>query len=490
MFRIAPFFCFCLLVGSVAAADEVVSRPGVLHLTLESAIRMALAKNFAIEVERYEPRIARERVRSAWGRFDPVFDITATRQETTNRPLTGGSNGTVSRTDLLSSGVSGLTPWGLSYDLSLGTRNNTGTFNQFGEEISSNARLSIRQPLLRDFGFDSNLSGVRIARNNVLVSEWLLRQRIIDIVTTTNFVYNELHFAHENLRVAEGSRDLALRLLEDNTKRAEIGVMSPLDITTARAEAAARKEAVILAVRQVKDNENLIKQLVTNEIEPMLSVQVEIEPPPFHAFRADVRAGIEDALALRPDYRQAILDLQRRNITLAFAKDQVLPRFDLTASLNLLGLDNDFGTSFSRVGKRDETAWTAGAIFSIPIPNREARGNLNAAHLSSAQSLVNLQRLEQQIVVDVDNASGQIVTSRERVASTSEARLLAKESLEAGEERLRTGTGTTFEVLELQKRLAEAAAAELRARSDYNKAVGEYQRQTGTTLRVYDVTIE
>ena len=257
-----------------------------------------------------------------------------------------------------------------------------------------------------------------------------------------------------------------------------------------RAEAAARQEDVILARRQVKDNENFIKQLVTNDMESMLSTEVSIVPPRAPAFTVDVRAGIKEALELRPDYRQAVLDLQRRNISLVFAKNQALPQLDLVGSLDLLGIDENFGTSVRRIGNRDETAWTAGAIFSVPIPNREGRGNLNAARLSSAQGLVTLQRLEQQIVVDVDNASGQIVTGRQRIASTSEARALAKESLDASGERLRAGTGTTFEVLELQKRLAEAEAAEVRARADYNKAVSEYHRQTGTTLRIHGVIVE
>ena len=478
------------LISFAATAAESVSKPGVLHLTLETAIRMALAKNFSIEVERFAPRIAREQVTSELGRFDPVLDVSVSRDEATVRDPTGLRSRGVARNDRLSAGVSGITPLGTIYDFGVGSRNNTGSFNRFAEDYTSNASFSVRQPLLRGFGTDANLAQLRIARNNVLVSQWQLRQRVIDIVTTTNFVYNELHLAHENLTVSERSRDLALQLLRDNTKRADVGVMSPLNVTTARAEAAARKEGVILALRQVKDNENLIKQLVTNELQPMLAVQVEIAPPPFRHFRADVPAGIRDALVLRPDYRQGIFDLQRRNISLAFAKDQALPRLDLTASLNLLGFDNDFGTSANRVGHRDETAWTAGAIFSVPIPNREGRGSVNAARFSAAQAVINLQRLEQQIVVDVDNASGQIITSRERIASTTEASVLAKESLDAGEKRLAEGAGTTFEVLELQRRLAEAEVAELRARSDYNKAVSEYYRQTGTTLRMYQIVVD
>jgi outer membrane protein TolC len=103
---------------------------------------------------------------------------------------------------------------------------------------------------------------------------------------------------------------------------------------------------------------------------------------------------------------------------------------------------------------------------------------------------VNLQRLEQQIVVDVDNANGAVITARERIESNEVARKLAEESLAAGEERLRVGRGTTFEVLELQKNLAEAQTAEIRARADYNKAVAEYHRQIGSTLKVHRVTVD
>ena len=478
----------------VFAVEPKAARPAVLHVDLAKAIQMALARNFAIEVQRFEPQIARQQVTQALGRFDPNLEFTASRHENTTRDVFSGiehfSQTTISRGDRFALGVGGITPWGLSYDVSLGSDNNTGTFNQFDERFQSDATLAITQPLLKGAGTDSGLAQVRIARNNTLISEWQLRQRIIDIVNQTVAVYNDLHLAHESLRVATGFRDLARQTLADNTKRAEIGTMSPLNITTARAEAASREESVIVAQRRVKDNENFLKQLITHDIERILDVGVEIDPPSAPDFSADVRGGIGDALQLRPDYRQALFDLENRHITIAFRKDQALPRLDLQGSLSLLGFDNDFGTSVDRIPRRDQTAWTVGAIFSVPIPNREGRGAVVAAQLSAAQALVNLQKTEQQIVVDVDNASGQIITARQRIASTREARKLAQESLDAGDERLKAGTGTTFEALELQKKLAEAQFAELRAQADYNKAVSEYRRQTGTTLKVYRVVVE
>lgn len=493
MSRLAVFaVCFALPLAAFAGPQP--ASPRVLRLTLEKALEMALARNFSIQVQRFEPEIARQGVRREKGRFDPDLNFRAERSENTQREIFSDglrlSVNSIDRVDRLSSGLRGVTTWGTEYDLSYRTLSRTGTGNAFGDDFESGITLGLVQPLLRDAGPAVNLAQVRIARNNVRVSEWQLRRRIIDVMTTTAFVYNELQLAIENRAVAERSRDLAQQLARDNQSRVQVGTMIPLDVIEASAQVAAREEGVILAQRNVLDNENLLKQLVTEDVLQLLDVRVEIAPPASPRFTADVLGGIRDALALRPDYRQAILELEQRRIRLAFQKNQTLPRIDLAGSLGLLGFDDDFGSSLSRVGARDQTAWTAGVVFSIPLGNRSARASEESARLEVAKQIVSLQELEQQIVVDVDNASGQILTARERIASTRESMRLARESLEAGSERLRAGAGRNFEVLELQEKLASAEAAEVRARADYHKAVSEYYRQTGTTLRVYNVTVQ
>jgi outer membrane protein TolC len=518
-FRVFRSFALILLttVSAFAAgkpAPRPAARPSVLHLSLHKAIELALARNFSLEVQRFNPEISKERVTQELGVFDPNFHATADfgenttrdlftlRNRTNNRAATDAevkindfsglehfATGSVRQDSSVTTGLDGLTSWGLQYNIGI-EANHIDPLNGLGERFTAGPTVGVTQPLLRGFGTDANLSQLRIARNNVLVSEWQLRQRIIDVVTNTISAYNELQFSIQALDVATGFRDLAQQLVNDNTKRVEIGVMSPLNITTARAEAASREETVIRARRAILDNENFLKQLITNDLEGLLAIKVEIDPPPTPPFTANVPAGISQALQLRPDYRQAMLEIERRNITLSFTKNAALPRFDLSASLHYLGIDNDFGTSVNRINNRDQTVWSVGAIFSVPIPNREGRGSVAAAKLSAAQSLISLQQLEQQIVVDVDNASGAVTTARQRIESTAEASRLAKESLDAGEERLRAGTGTTFEVLELQRKLAEAEAAELRARSDYNKAVSEYHRQIGTTLQEHHVVLD
>ena len=499
MFR-KTLLIFLAAAAVEARADENHGKGQLLDLTLGKAIRMALQKNFSITAQKFDPKISRQREMATEGRFDPAFGLsystgdsviadTFRRDAKTNAGTHFGAR-SITQTDAWSTGVNGVTVWGLGYDVSFGSTAQSGTGNNFANDWTSEVAFSLRQPLLRGAGPEVNLADVHIARNNVTISEWGVRQQVMSVITQVINVYNELQFGHENLEVARRSRELARQLLRDNIKRVEIGVKTPLDVTTAQAEVAAREAALITATRVVKDQENFLKQLITADMMLLIRTSVNIAPPPSASLAPNVVLGIRDALESRPDYQQAKIDIENRHIVVRVTKNAELPRLDLHASLSLLGIDDDFGTSAQRIAARDRSAWSLGATFSIPLGNREARGSYHAAKLSAAQALVKLQQLEQQIIVLVDNAAGAVFTTQQLTMANREARRLARESLAAGEARLVAGTGTTFEVLQLQKQLADAETAELRAIADYNKAVAKYRLETGTTLRVHGVKVD
>lgn len=478
-----------LLLAS--AIPAIAAQP--LELDLSRAIEMALAKNFSIEVQRYDAKIARERERAAWGKFDAQLDLSASRSESAVRnrfatdPITGETRhfgvSEFTESGNWSAGVSGVSVWGLGYDV-------RASVPKDGNSYTGELAFSLRQPLLRNAGTDANLRSVRIARNNIVSSEWSVKAQVMQVITDVIAAYNELHFARENHDVAKRSQELARQLLQDNIKRAVIGVMTELDVTTAQAEVAAREEAVITTARSVKDRENFLKQLVTADLIALLGRPVQIAPPTAPRFEDNVVRGITQALELRPDYQQGKLDLANHHINLAYEKNQALPQLDLVASLALNSFDDDFGTSVNRLANRDQTNWTAGAIFSFPIGNHTARANVSSEKLGIAQALAELKRLEQDIVVSVDNARGAVVTAQQRIEATAESVRLAKESLAAGEKRLIAGASTVFEVLELQDKLASAATSALRARADFNEAVARYHQATGTTLAIHHVVLQ
>ena len=195
---------------------------------------------------------------------------------------------------------------------------------------------------------------------------------------------------------------------------------------------------------------------------------------------------------MRPDYRQALLDLQKRQINVVFSRNQTLPRLDLVASFGVNGIDTSLAESFQRVSGQanNNYSWTTGVVGSLPIPNREARGQLEANKFEVAKGLVELKRLEQLILIEADNAAGQIETTRKRIEATAAALDYARKTLEAAQARLASGTTTTFEVLQFQRDFATAEISQIRARADHIRAIAEYARVTGLTLARNGISIE
>ena len=484
----SPRFLLCLFLTALASAAFAESKapqspsagPRVIHLTLRKAIQQAIESNLAIKVAEFDPDIADARIKAELGAFDPSLKISAAHD-------VANSASDETQTGNFGLGVGGRTLYGTDYQV--GLANTATSYNRY----SSGAQFSLSQPLLRGFGSDVNLAALRISRNNRQISGWEFRQGIIDVVTQTVWVYNELYSALRNYDAAKRSRDLALELCKEEEARAQIGVKIELDVITAQAEAASREEAVLLAKNNIETNERLLKQLITSDTRTLLETRVEIEPPPTAAIgKMDVQQGLRDALRSRPDYQEALVALQTHHINVVTARNEALPRLDLVGSLNLLGLDsNDIADSlrFFNTGARNPQSWSVGTIFSMPFPNRTAKGRLQAARLQDAQALVALKQLEQTIIVDVANAAGEVSTAHQRIDSTTEARRLARESLSAGEKRHAAGSATTFEVLQLQKSMTEAEAALIRAEADYRKALSEYDRQTGVTLERNAITV-
>ena len=480
-----------------------------LNLDLQKAIQLALAKTFRIKIEEFTPQIAEARQRSVSGKFDPTLEASYTydsnQQELRtlntdiNEPtvVPGGETPDLfARQDgqEIDTAIAGLLPWGMTYDIGPSLSIDGDSRRDPGyTRYNSFFGLSLSQPLLRNFGTDVNLADIRIARADRAISNWQLRQQVIDVVTDTIAVYCELYFAIENLAVERRSRFLAEQLLNDNIKRAEIGVMSPLDVMQARADLASREERVLVAERAVYDNENLLKQLVTDEIFRILDTRLQIVTPELPATEPPDRTrDFARAFEIRPDYRQALLDIQKRQITTVFTRNQALPRLDLVASFGVNGIDTDLANSFERVTGQanNNTAWNAGAIFSVPIPNNTGLGNLEASKLEALRSLVELKRLEQAILVEADNAAGQIDTTRKRIEASRVAREFAQQTLEAAQTRLSSGTTTTFEVLQFQRDLATAEVNEYRAKADFIRAVAFYARLIGATLERNRIILE
>jgi len=499
---LTPRRLFALLFSSILTLSVFAQSSPVVEelaekISLDDAIQRALAKNFAIKVEGFDAAISSARLIEAYGKFDPVFNGSYTYSESFDPALADATTGlrpaaSFSKTDSADLSLGGLLPWGMTYRLGASSTNTRGTFNSYADNYDSFAGISGTQPLLRNFGFGSTLASIRIAQANRGISHWAFRQSVMDTVTRVIFAYHDLNFAYANLRSAIRSRELALNLLEENRKRFKVGSISEYDVTSAESRAATREEFILLAQNRVREAENLLKQLITDDQTPgLLAHRIAIEPPPPSPIvMVDAATDFRTALEKRPDYQQAKLVLRRDTVGARLQRNQLLPRVDLVGSYGYNGYDTALGVSRQQVKDEDNRAYSWGVVVSVPLTFTTERGRYRVAKLQQRQSETEIQRIEQDIVVRVGNAAGQIETAQKRVQATRRARELAQSTLDSEVQRLRAGASTTFFVSQQQEILSNAEVREAGAQSDYAKALADYDRQLGLTLEKLRINVE
>jgi outer membrane protein len=482
---------FRLAAVMVAFAIAAASSLAQTTLTLEDAVRLALERNPQIKVEAFERSIARADLLAAKGRFDPALTFRRSYSEFSSLAPSNVIIADLIKTDDYSLQLEGLTPWGMSYRIGGTAQNQRYPHNGYENNFQTFGGISITQPLLRGFGFGSNLIGVRIARADRTIANWQFQLTAINIVTSTVIAYSDVTYAQQLLRIAHRSRDLAAGLLSENEKRFRVGGISESDVTQARARTATRDEFILVARQAVRDAVNRLRQL-TGESAFSVEPEALVIEPADNVMDAPVSPAedLKEALEIRPDYQAARLGLVKLRAAESAARNQLLPQVDFVGSYGYSGLDPNFATSRSMVSNYENRSYSAGVVVSVPLTFAEGRGRSRSAKLQRRQFEADLIRFEQDIAVSIASAAGQIETTRQRVAANRAAFDLARQALDGELKKLRAGTSSTFFVLNLQEQLIQAENALNNAMADERRAQAVYDREVGRTLRIRNITLD
>jgi len=497
--RIRALFAVGIALGLVpgaAAQDETET----LRLTLDEAVERALQSNASIAVERYNPEISAQDVRSAEGYYDPLFFANLSRNSTDTKATNIFAGGDVvnSKSNVWNFGVN--TPIKTGAEVELAFNNNKretdNQFVTFNPTYNSFLSVAISQPLLRNFKIDAPRQQLRLAKINRDISDIEFRQAIINTVADVKFNYYDLIYAIDNLEAARKSFELAKKLLEENEIRVRVGTMAPLDVVTARSEVASREEGVIVAENAVAEAEDNLKRVIFPENDPAMwrTRIVLLDRPSAAPMPVDIAGAVENALQNRTDVVAARKSLERSDVSLQFRRNQLLPSVNLVADYGASGaggtefvrddpfgpvvetIPGGYGDALSEVIGRDFPTWTIGVNFSYAVPNRSAKAAAAQAQLGKEQALASLRRLELQVAAEVRTAGRAVESGAKRVASTKAARELAAERLDAEEKKFAAGMSTNFLVTQAQRDLAVAEVNELRAIADYAQSVVNFQR--------------
>jgi len=508
--------------------EKAVETGTAKQMSLDNCIELALRKNLSIELDRYQPLVNQESLKAALGVYDYVLDSELSYSKNENpitdrlrRELLGIE--TFQNTNYnFNLGVSKYFSTGGSLTITTDNNRAASNTNVYNPTFNGSVAASFTQPLWKNFKIDGNRRSIKMAEKDRQISEIDFELKVSDVLKSVEDTYWSLVNAIEQQNIQIQSRELALIQLRDNQKRVEIGTLAPIVITQTRAEVAQSEQAVIAAEADIILNLNLLKNLIANDWEDPLWKQTIIPTDkPVVADRVpELRDSIMLAVKNRPEMRQLELSLEKDDIDIHYYENQLRPKLDLVASYNPNGVagpnikeivrddqgnpvigpdglpltqDGPFtgrlGTVYEQILKQDYVNYSIALRFQYPIGNNTAKANLAMARLGRDQTATTHKQTRQSVGVEVLNAVQTIEVNRKSLESAIVARQFQEEQLDGQNKRYQAGLTTNFEVLQTQRDLASAKAAELTALINLKKSFTAFQKATFTILEQHQLEI-
>ena len=503
--------------GDVAfPADVALDNPVVFpaaglfeDLSLMEAILLGVANNLGAKVEKLQETIEDTRIMGRKAEFHPAFSISGLYESVEKPQNTQEFVATQSalnpRTSRIfeeenyrfKTAIKGKTPLGTEYEFAVELNSLRNTLNidrppsLFYPEYESFAGLRLTQPLLRDFGPAVQYAGLRVAQVDRRLASLAWRLKVSQVVASIARNYYDVAFSAGDTVIKRQNISRARQLEGINRKRMDKGVGSLIDVQQATVAASVREEELISSEYTQKEKANLLLRDLISDLDVESIPKINVT----HRFTANVpplsRTGLlRHAFANRVEYLQAKQQLEKHNIKIAFAKNQLLPRVDLIGSFGANGLNGSRGSAFGDAFEAGNPAWSVGIAVTLPLGNHAAKAQFKEVATEKEQMLLSFKQLEIDLALQVDTAVARIETSQRRLGTTRNSITASQATLDAEAKRLEQGVGVSFNILEAQRDVGGAESRELAAKADLNKALIDLWLATGTLLDHFGIVLE
>ncbi len=440
---------FVLLLGAqIAPAQEPV--------TLEQAVRTALAKNPALKAAQEETEVARAQTNQVRAAQYPRVDF--------SQGFTRGNNPVYVFGTLLTQRQF------TAANFALSQLNTPAPLDNFQTRLEG-------QMLLFDWGRTRQRIGG--AKRMETAAEFDAEQARQDLILRVVRAYYGVVVARENLAAARE----AYRTAEANEARvkalAEAGLVVSSDLLSAQVFRAQMKDREIRADNQLQ----LARMMLSNEMG--LGPEPLSEPVDKEAETIEVRAKLEEfagetrpidewertALAERPALRAAELRYQAAEKNRSLARAEFGPRVGLFANV-----ERDAETLAGPSG----TNWTAGARLEFNLFAGGAdRYRLAEASARERQASNQLDWFRSGVRLEVRQAYLETQAAKQRVEAARGSAEQAQEGLRILQNRYDAGLATMTDLLRAQTAALEAKTGYLAALHDWHVAVAQLERTAG-----------
>jgi outer membrane protein TolC len=394
----------------------------------------------------------------------------------------------------------------LSYDYS---RNNQ-LFQSYNPSYTSRLNFVLTQPLLKNFGWTVSRREIIVAQYSFESSRSQFKDVLINTIYSVEEAYWNLVYSIENLKTLGQALESGRDLLTKTKREVQVGTKAPIEVLNAEATVARREADILQAEALVRRNQDQLRTLLNLGVDPEAigRAVVPADKPAFRPYAVTFEEAYAKAMARRPDLETSKVTIETKRVNFKIARNQRLPQLDLqlvklspgtSGQQFIYDPNNPFapptpgdpgsaGEAFRDAFKFLYNNWTAGVTLTIPVGDIVSKAGYAYAKLDLEQAQARLKVQEQQVYLDVSDAVRTLETAAKSVDAYRIARELAEKQLEAEMKKLSVGMSTNYFVLTYQDLLASARSSEMRALVEYNIALANIAKVTGSTLETRNIT--
>jgi outer membrane protein len=471
---------------------EAIRRPQVARLTFAEVLRIALANNYAIQADSYNPAILSAKVVEAEAAFDAVYfaNFNYNKQD---RPTSSELESNVTDVRTMESGIRKLLSTGMSVQASYGLVRTQSdlVFQTLNPAYFNNFVVQFQQPLLRGFGLDYNRSQIEINKLDREISIERLRKDIREIVFNLEQAYWQLLETRRAVGISSQALadfDLIYNDLKERLGYDVFGIQ--LNQTTSRIER--QMAQFVQQCNAVRNAEDGLKRLMND---PHLNLSQDLENipvdiPSVEPVILDQIGEVAVGLANRSELHEAKLSIEKTQIAVGVAKNQALPKLDLLFRYVVDGLGTNADRAFSQLSENNFNEYVVGLQFEWPIADRGPEAVLREARLQQAQAIAAHRDTIENVILEVQTAVREISTNYDELGPTFRWARSAQQWVEATKARQEKRDPASLLVeLDSYDSLQIARQQMLDALVRYNVALSNLERRKGTLLEYNNIVI-
>jgi outer membrane protein len=472
--RIAPIIGFALLPLALAA-QEPASAP--MRLTLDAAIRRALASGNDVRIAQAGVRQAEGQVTQAWSTALPEIRASVTYTRTFASVFSSaGQMPTLApfspdTTSPLANRVRYLEE---EYPNSV-VRGIGGLFSNlpFGRLNTYVAALTVSQTLFQGGKIGAGIAGAHAYERAARAQ---LDETRKDVTYRVKQAYLNALYAERIVAITEASQAQVNDQLHRVTLNHQVGSSADYDLLRAQVEAA-NQEPLVIAARNGRDIALLeVRRLVNLPADEPLELVSPLPETTDSLPRVDF-AALDVGLAGRAAVEAAEANVEFRRQAVRVYHGDYYPTLKLTSSYGGQAYPSGLFPGSIADFRKD---WSASLTLSVPLFDGLR------THGAVVQAQAELQRAEAQLAqtragvqIEIEQARGEIERAQALVAARHETVRQAARAQHLATVRYDNGIATAIEVSDARLALEQASVNEAQATRDYLLAVAALERALG-----------